>query len=124
MRTCSSEQDLGVWTQIRLCVGARTERRVRWARSTTVRHSQTVGKRSSTTLAWAWRNGNDTIRTLGARIATGEDRLGEWELEVLHASLTCYALFNGVESGHHIRIGGSITTTAILAGIDPTTSRS
>ena len=110
--------------QIRLLgVGAGAERTVTWTRSTTVCHSQTVRKCSSTAPAGGWRNGNDTVGTLGTCNAANEDGNRERELEVLHAGLVCLALWNGVESGHDGRVGWGLSALAVLACVIPSARR-
>ena len=88
-----------------------------------MRHGQTVSESARSALGRGWRNGDNTVRTLGPCSATGKDGVGERELEILHAGLTCRALWNGVESGHHVRVGGRIATTAVRPGVVPSSGR-
>lgn len=85
--------------------GARAERRVRRAVSTTVGHGQTVSERASSARADVWRNGNNTVRALRPLGTPGENRVGEWKLEEFMVRLTGHAFGNSVESGDHVRIG-------------------
>lgn len=66
-----------------------------------MRRSQTVCKYQGSPWADVWRNGNNTVWTLGCCNAAGEDGIRDWELEELEAALTCGATWNGVEGVRH-----------------------
>lgn len=49
------------------------------------------------TLTRRWRDGDDPVRALSTLgVLPSEDRVGDWELEVLHSCLTPRALWNRV----------------------------
>lgn len=82
-----------------------------------MRYRQTISKHP--VLAWAdiRRNGNHTVWSLTSRITASKDRIRQWELEVLLASLACLATRNRVERRGDACIGRDPCVVAVLLGI-------